>query len=254
MTDERKIELSVDVPGSPEEVWQAIATGPGITSWFVPATVEERVDGEVRHEFGEMGADVGRVAAWDPPKRIILEGHGSPGGVLAFEWIVEAKRGGTCTVRLVSTGFGPGEEWDADFDGMSAGWLLFLENLRLHLAHFRGVPATAAVPMAMVAGDNQRAWDDLCSRFGVAPSLEPGADLALGLGGGGEWAARVEKVTRTDTIRSYALLLEELGAYGFLAAEGDGDQVAVSAYLYFTGAEGASNAERWRSAWANSYS
>jgi hypothetical protein len=25
----RKIELSIEVPGTPEEVWQAIATGPG---------------------------------------------------------------------------------------------------------------------------------------------------------------------------------------------------------------------------------
>ena len=37
MNDERTIELSVDVPGTPEEVWDAIATGPGITSWFIPA-------------------------------------------------------------------------------------------------------------------------------------------------------------------------------------------------------------------------
>jgi uncharacterized protein YndB with AHSA1/START domain len=250
----RSIELSVEVPGSPEEVWQTIATGPGITSWFVPATLEEREGGEVRHDFGEMGADTGRVAAWDPPKRVVLEGHGSPGGVLAFEWLVEAKGGGTCIVRLVTTGFGPGEEWDADFDGMSAGWLLFLENLRLHLSLHRGVPAVAAVPMAMVAGGNERAWNELCARFGVAPSLAAGDALALDLGSGAPWRARVEKVTSNDAMRSYALVLDELGAYGFLAAEGAGDQVAVSAYLYFCGDAAPSDAERWRAAWANSYS
>ena len=33
MTDDRtRIELEVEVPGTPEEVWRAIATGPGITS------------------------------------------------------------------------------------------------------------------------------------------------------------------------------------------------------------------------------
>ena len=32
----RSVEAEVEVPGTPEEVWQAIATGPGISSWFVP--------------------------------------------------------------------------------------------------------------------------------------------------------------------------------------------------------------------------
>ena len=32
----RAIRLEVDVPGTPEEVWATVATGAGITSWFVP--------------------------------------------------------------------------------------------------------------------------------------------------------------------------------------------------------------------------
>jgi uncharacterized protein YndB with AHSA1/START domain len=30
----RSVQVEVEVPGTPEEVWQAIATGPGISSWF----------------------------------------------------------------------------------------------------------------------------------------------------------------------------------------------------------------------------
>ena len=33
---------SKEVPGTPDEVWQAIATGPGISSWFVPTKFEDR--------------------------------------------------------------------------------------------------------------------------------------------------------------------------------------------------------------------
>ena len=44
-TGRRYVEAEVEVPGTPEEVWQAIATGPGVTSWFVPTRVEERVGG-----------------------------------------------------------------------------------------------------------------------------------------------------------------------------------------------------------------
>jgi hypothetical protein len=33
--------------------------------------------------------------------------------IVPFEWLVEARDGGTCVVRLVTTGFGSGEDWDA---------------------------------------------------------------------------------------------------------------------------------------------
>ena len=38
----RAIDLDIEVPGTPEEVWEAVASGPGITAWFVPAKVEGR--------------------------------------------------------------------------------------------------------------------------------------------------------------------------------------------------------------------
>ena len=50
----RSVQVEVEVPGTPEEVWKAIATGPGISSWFVPTEFEER-DGKpvaVTSRFG----------------------------------------------------------------------------------------------------------------------------------------------------------------------------------------------------------
>ena len=103
--DKRSIDLQVEVEGTPEEVWKAIATGPGISSWYVPHTVEEREGGAATASFGpgpEMQIP-GRVAAWEPPNRIVFDdGSDAPG--LAFEWLVEARDGGTCVVRLVNTG------------------------------------------------------------------------------------------------------------------------------------------------------
>ena len=77
MADEhRRIELAIEVAGSPEEVWRAIATGPGISSWYVPHTVDEREGGTATASFGpepEMQVQ-GRVAAWEPPHRIVFDG------------------------------------------------------------------------------------------------------------------------------------------------------------------------------------
>jgi hypothetical protein len=39
------VQVEVEVPGTPEEVWAAIATGPGVSSWFMPADVDSHVGG-----------------------------------------------------------------------------------------------------------------------------------------------------------------------------------------------------------------
>ena len=246
MTDEagRSIDLSIEVPGTPEEVWEAIATGPGISSWFVPTAVEERAGGEVRHDFGEMGADSGRVAAWEPPARLVLESAASNGATLAFEWLVTAKSGDTCIVRLVNSGFGSGEEWDADYDGMTNGWPLFLENLRLHLTHFPGVYATPAIPLAMVPGDNERAWKELCAAFAIDAALRAGDEIELD-----GRRATVSRVTEADAVRHCSYVFADGEGTGMLACEGAGDQVCLSGYAFFRGADAAANAGAWRAAW-----
>lgn len=44
--------------GSIEEVWHAVASGPGLTSWFVPTEVDGRLGGEVLFHFGAYGSDI----------------------------------------------------------------------------------------------------------------------------------------------------------------------------------------------------
>ncbi len=71
----RSVQAEVEVPGTPEEVWQAIATGPGITSWFVPSEVEEREGGAAVSHFGPGTSmdSVSTITAWDPPHRFATE-------------------------------------------------------------------------------------------------------------------------------------------------------------------------------------
>ena len=68
----RWVELEVQVPGTPEQVWQAIATGPGMSAWFTTTSVEERVGGAISFDFGDesCGEDVssGKVTAWEPAR------------------------------------------------------------------------------------------------------------------------------------------------------------------------------------------
>ena len=74
----RSVQVEVEVPGTPEEVWQAIATGPGISSWFVPTEFEERdwKPVAVTLNFGPGTESRSTVTAWDPPRMFAAQGEG----------------------------------------------------------------------------------------------------------------------------------------------------------------------------------
>jgi uncharacterized protein YndB with AHSA1/START domain len=131
----RSIQVEVEVPGNPEEVWQAIATGPGVSSWFVPTEIEEREGGEVVSHFGPGMDARATVTAWEPPHRFAAESRdlGPDAPPLATEWIVEGRSGGTCVVRVVHSLFASGDDWDDQLASIESGWPSFFQNLRLCL-------------------------------------------------------------------------------------------------------------------------
>jgi uncharacterized protein YndB with AHSA1/START domain len=245
---DRSIELDVEVVGTPEEVWRAIATGPGISSWYVPHVVDEREGGAAMASFGdapEMQIP-GRVLAWDPPHRVVFDGGPDAEG-FAFEWLVEARDGGTCVVRLVNSGFGVGTDWDDQYDGMVEGWKLFLFNLQLHCRHFAGQSAVSMLPMAQTSLPRSAAWQRLCEGLHVptAPQvgerIEPRADDGLGMAG------TVVKITTS----SLALLLDAPApGTAFLAVEGD-DGCSASVWSYLYGADAAAIVERDKPRWTD---
>ncbi len=229
---DRSIELEVEVHGTPEEVWRAIATGPGISSWYVPHVVDEREGGAAVASFGdapEMQIP-GRVAAWEPPRRVVFDGGEDAGG-LAFEWLVEARDGGTCIVRLVNSGFGDGDEWDDQYDGMVEGWKLFLFNLQLHCRHFLGREAVSMLPTGPTPLSRAEAWAKLCADLRIPEAAAVGDRIDADAGDGLGLAGTVVKTSPS----AVALLLDAPGpGTAFLAVEtgGEGCGVSIWSYLY----------------------
>jgi uncharacterized protein YndB with AHSA1/START domain len=178
----RSVQVEVEVPGTPEEVWQAIATGRGISSWFVPTEFEER-DGKpvaVKLNFGPGMESRSVVTAWDPPRMFAKEAEGWAPGMptIATEWIVEARSGGTCVVRVVNSLFASTDDWDNQLTGLESGWPGFFRILRLYLTHFRGQPSAMMQFMAPAAGTEAEAWDTLTAALGLK-----------GLSAGQRWTA-----------------------------------------------------------------
>src|SRR6478736_1615162 len=58
-----RLEFSVEVPGTPEQVWQAIATAKGMSAWFLPTEMEEREGGSRIVRVTSSGFGTG--AAWE---------------------------------------------------------------------------------------------------------------------------------------------------------------------------------------------
>src|SRR3954471_20320234 len=176
----RSVQVEVEVPGTPEEVWRAIATGPGISSWFVPTEFEER-DGKpvaVTLNFGPGMASRSAVTTWDPPRMFAAQGEGWGGSPpIADEWSVEARGGGTCVVRVVHSLFASTDDWDKQLEGTESGWPGFFRILRIYLTHFRGQRSAIMQCMAPVAGTAAEAWATLTAALGLN-----------GVGAGQRWA------------------------------------------------------------------
>ncbi len=164
----RSVQVEVEVPGTPEEVWQAIATGPGISAWFVPCTVEGHVGGKATANFGPGMESVSTVTVWDPPRRYAAEGEGWGGSPpMATEWSVEARAGGVCVVRVVHSLFASTDDWDNQLEGTEFGWPGFFRILRLYLTHFRGQRSAIMQWIATPAGTEAAAWETLTAALGL---------------------------------------------------------------------------------------
>ncbi len=175
------LEFSVEVPGTPEQVWQAIATAKGMSAWFLPTEMEEREGGSLHFDMGpEMGSD-GQVTGWDPPRRIVYEEDWAalmgkdPDSLspLTSEFIVEAQSGGTCVVRVTCSGFGIGADWEAEWwDDLAPNWMPSFVNLRLYLAHFPGQEATQLEATATHPGEAEKLWSTVRHSLGLGDEGE----------------------------------------------------------------------------------
>lgn len=193
----RSVQAEVEVPGTPEEVWEAIATGPGITSWFVPSRVDGRVGGDVVCSFGPGMDSRSAISVWDPPRRFVADsrdGAGPDDPGVATEWIVEARGGGTCVVRVVHSWFMDGDDWDAQFEGHAHGWAAFFRVLRLYLSAFRGERGVPVQVMGIARPPREAAWQAWMGPLGllgasVGDTVRTPAD-APPLAGTVEWAGQ----------------------------------------------------------------
>lgn len=153
---EHRMERTYEVAATPEQVWDAIATAEGISAWMVPTRLDPQVGGAVSFDVGEL-ASQGIVTDFTPMTRFAYvepwpmteEMRGWVASVagrppsdedmaavtpIATEFLIESASGGSCVVRVVSSAYGRGADWENEFFAeMVNGWVAMLDNLVTHL-------------------------------------------------------------------------------------------------------------------------
>lgn len=231
-----------EVAASPEEVWAAIATGPGIDSWFMGHNeVNPGPGGTVRTVFGEYKPELD-ITAWDPPGRFgYRSGEAPDGRFIAYEFLIEGRGGGSTVLRAVTSGFIPGDDWADEYEAMAAGGDGYFRTLLEYLTHFKGrhaVPVTAFGPPGT---SWERDREALRAALGLTGGGAPG-DLARFSPAESGLPAEAVVFLATDS----AIALRTSGAlYRFLRGFG---HPLVAAHLLFTGdADPGDAARAWES-------
>lgn len=160
----------VEVPASVEDVWEAIATGPGIDSWFMGRN--EVANGQVKLAFGQY-QPTSSITAWDPPHHFAHDSGKAPDGrFIAYEFLVEGREQSSTVLRMVTSGFLPGDDWADEFEAMTLGNALFWRTLVEYLHHFPGRTARPLTVFGPMITDWDAAWKKLDAAL---PEVLPGA-------------------------------------------------------------------------------
>ena len=169
MGREFEVRREVDLPGTPEQVWDAVSTEGGLASWLFPETVAPEA-----------------IKTWDPPHHLVVRMEGEGGWFNALEYTIEGREGGT-TLRYVHSGIFDDEGWDDQYDAVSQHTGFYLHTLGQYLAHFAPRTATyvgdgpggLSAPEASMRPDG---FDRLKAALGVDGASE-GDRVGLDIGG-----------------------------------------------------------------------
>lgn len=218
--DGRHVVCRVPLPVAPEVVWDAVSTGEGISSWFVPCALEPQVGGRIV-QFADPGAPdpttgpeaaaeamltatVGEITAFTPPA-------GSAPGLFTYEerdWMgegipvppwetscqIDDDEGGS--VLTLRSGFAAagGQLVDESVDGSLSGWAQALTVLAHRLTHrpADGVVTVDAATDPVDAGVPEL-WSRVIGKL-ISPASGAGGSPGNGTGRGTGMVARSGEV------------------------------------------------------------
>jgi uncharacterized protein YndB with AHSA1/START domain len=179
MTHPFELTDEIEVDATPEEVWNAIATGPGMDAWFMGNNqVQPGQGGTVRTELPGFGFE-GTITTWEPPTHLVERSpEGEDGSLHVFEYNVESRGKGNTVVRWLHSGF-LGDNWEAEYEGLSEGDPMYFDKLAKYLTYFRGRTATPVNVFGPHVADREQAWEVFRRGLGLPGPVAVGDKVSL---------------------------------------------------------------------------
>ena len=170
----RVIEKKIVIDAPAEEVWKALTDPDELTNWFcLDSEVTPGVGGSITLAWAPDMRGEHEIFAWHPGRHLqtgwfepVGEGKRVP---LVVDYFLEGE-GGKTVLRLVHSGFGPGADWDEEYDGINRGWHYELRSLKHYLERKKGRQrrsAWARVPVTIPFGE---AWARILGPEGLVAS------------------------------------------------------------------------------------
>lgn len=166
------VRLTAEVSGSIDQVWEAIATGPGLSRWFYPSEFLCGFDGRPHQLTVYHGPHLTRsaeVEEWEPPYRYRVVGQElfPGGGPVGTTWSLESLGIG-CRLTVEHRLASPHSTGVAS-PCLTLEWQLHLAVLRLYLAHFESRWGHAGgVVMISTPETAERAWERMLEPLGLS--------------------------------------------------------------------------------------
>jgi hypothetical protein len=210
-----EIRREIVLPATPEEVWEAVATGDGLAAWFMPMEVDR---------------DSPMVTSWEPGRRLTVRTPPEEGGGFhTFDYRLESAGPGTTGLRFAHSGF-TSDAWGEHFEAVTgSGWDMYLHTLGQYLTHFPRRPAVYLESEAPPASAEAEAWPRLITALGLKDPVELGSAVRFDLPGVGPVEGVVDYAAATFLGLRAPLALIRFHGRALL-----GMPMAVSQHTYLT--------------------
>jgi uncharacterized protein YndB with AHSA1/START domain len=166
--------MEIEIAAAVEDVWQAVSTAEGFTSWFAPeAGVKPGAGGEVFVKWGEGMEGTQRIEIWEPNRHLRIVGdRPEPAPPSVVDYLLEG-RGGTTVLRMVHSGFGETADFNSEYDATGTAWPLFLKIMKHSVERGIGTCRNATV-FRMLQESPAAAWERLTPHMtGAARHFDP---------------------------------------------------------------------------------
>jgi uncharacterized protein YndB with AHSA1/START domain len=168
-----------EVGATPEQAWQAVATGEGMDAWFMGRNEIEPREGGKTRTITPGFAEEATVTKWDPPNRFAYRSdEAEDGSFMSFDYRIEGRDKGNTSIRWIHSGL-LGGDWEAEYEAMSEGDPAYFHKLGQYLTYFFGRKATPVDAFGPELPDRDQAWKLIRTGLGLGGPVAVGDKVRL---------------------------------------------------------------------------